>query len=840
MQHLKWLSACLLMFHMNQVSGESRPLLPPTLNIISPLARSVANPDIGVKASCSSDSGSCQLNLIIINNSNSIPAGSFTDSCNTTLDLSAYPGSPNLLLEVQAIDSRNQVTVKEIPLYVETSPYLSVVFTADNQIADFLDNRVFVVNDSLPRIVNINNGVVSSIPVGYVPNSDIHLTPQGAVFGVNLPVPAGSKTLLDWNNGSLDSLGIYNGLVTSGNYCIWYAGNLILRNLATQTNQALPNSASNVNNDVTDSGEVVYAKAFNTNIDSIARYQNGNTTIIGDNSSFKSNFAPLTDGKHVVYQQHVPGSNSGPGIYLFDGNTNSLLSDLSSLTGTPAVPQTYYQVNNGYVAYKKLDGNGVLQNWIRDTAGNNTQVTSYSFATTLDLLNPRGDLLLFYPAVYPQPVYRNLYSKSTGMLQISTGLGKSYYQDSTWYISIGRTLFRVNPNISPDKADSFSFAVKPDSVYAFSTGSFSTHFEGSGSLMSVQFIRTPMHGQLKVNGAIVSANQAISRLSLQNLVYMPNTGFIGTDTMTWTGSNGVMSSSDSALLLARVDTLAPPAGPVISGLASAYCSNGGTVIAGIGNFPDTADGTLVTAMLDSVVVGIGSGASCSFALSNLTAGAHVFCVVYSNAAGSSSASQRFNVITAVTPAVRLSSPATSISGASGALLLTAMPVSGSGSSPLYTFALDRNFTNKLLGPGPADSIAIDTAELAIGANMIYVQMRTSDSCYTTSGATDSIGITRLASAVDTTSQRADTASLLAGVSPNPFVDQLTIAGLLTRDAYTISLLNNSGLEIRRTRIAGVGQTLFITGRMPAGIYMVRIYDETTGRVVKMIKVLNFD
>ncbi len=840
MQYLKWLSACLLIFHMNRVTGDSRPLLPPTLNIISPLAGSVANPDIGVKASCSSDSGSCQLNLIIINNANPIPAGSFTDSCNTTLDLSAYLGSNNLLLEVQAIDSRNQVTVKEIPLYVETSPYLSVVFTADNQIADFLGNRVFVVNDSLPRIVNINNGLVTSIPMGYVPNSDIHLTPQGAVFGVNLPVPVGSKTLLDWNNGSLDSLGIYNGLVTSGNYCIWYAGNLMLRNLATQTNLPLPSSASNVNNDVTDSGVVVYSKGLNTSVDSIVRYQNGNTTIIVDNSSSKSSFAPLTDGKLVVYQQHIPGSNSGPGIYLFDGNTNSLLSDLSSLTGNPAVPQTYYQVNNGYVAYRKLDANGVLQNWIRDTAGNNTQVTSYSFTTTLDLLNPRGDLLFFYPARYPQPPYRELYNKSTGMLQISTGLGKSYYQDSTWYISIGRTLFKVNLNITPDKADSFSFAVKPDSVYAFSTGSFSTHFEGNGSLMSVQFIRTPGHGQLKINGAIVSANQTIPRLSLQNLVYIPNTGFIGIDTMTWTGSNGVMSSSDSALLLARVDTVVPPTVPVITGLASAYCSNGGMVTVGIGNFPDTSNGTSVTAMLDSVVLGIGSGASCSFALSNLTAGGHVFCVVYSNTAGSSRASQSFNVITAVTPVVRLSSPAASISRASGALLLTAMPVSGSGSSPLYTFALDRNFTNKLLGPGPADSIAIDTAELAIGSNTVYVLMRTSDSCYTTSGATDSMEITRFAPAVDTTTQGADTTSPLAGVHPNPFVDQLTVAGLLSKDTYTISLLSNSGLEIRRTRVWGVGQALLITGRMPTGIYLVRVYDETTGKVARMVKVLKLD
>ena len=119
-------------------------------------------------------------------------------------------------------------------------------------------------------------------------------------------------------------------------------------------------------------------------------------------------------------------------------------------------------------------------------------------------------------------------------------------------------------------------------------------------------------------------------------------------------------------------------------------------------------------------------------------------------------------------------------------------------------------------------------------------MQTSDSCYTISGAMDSMEITRFAPAIDATSQGADTASLLAGVHPNPFVDQLTIAGLLNKDTYTISLLSNSGLEIRRIRVWGVGQALLITGRMPTGIYLVRVYDETIGRVVKMIKVLKLD
>ncbi|GGB25826.1 T9SS type A sorting domain-containing protein [Puia dinghuensis] len=718
---------------------------PPTVTVDSPAAYTVARPTIGIRARCHSDSGSCTLTVgLVLGASPSTTLGTYTDSVNTTYDLSSYYGQTQMKLTVQATDRRGQAVSSWKPVFIETSPYLSVVFNAPTQIADFSGSRLLVTPSSgSPAIVNMTNDSVTAIP--NAPGVDARLTSQGAVLGTG--GAGGNPQLYDWNNGKLDTLGPYNGLVVAGNYGIWSAQNLMLRNFAIQTNQALPNAASNVNNDVTDSGVVVYTKAFNTNIDSVVRYYNGTTTIIGDNSNFTSNFAPLTDGKYVVYEKNTPGSSKGPGVYVYDGNTNYLVSDFSSQIGTVAVPQTYYQVNNGYVAYEKLDNNMKLQSWIRDPAGNNTEVTFFSNSSMLDLLNPRGDLLFFPPPTLvglTQFNYRDLYQKGAGFLPVCYNQGKSYYQDSTWYIAIGRTLFRLNVVLTPNKSDSFSVNVKPDSLYGFSTNSFASHFEGSGTLMSVVFTRVPAHGTLKVNGVQVTVNGSVARSALQNLVYTPSTGFKGVDTVYWVGSNGYTSSVDTALLRLNVATVPPPAQPTISGLHAAYCSNGGTAVLTMTNFPDTSAGTVVTDSLDNQPLTIGANASCSITLAGLSAGAHAVKVTYTNVSGSSSVSQSFTVVAALTPVVSVSSDATTISGGTASVTVRASNVSGGGSSPQYTFALNRNFVPVLYGPGAADTVIIDTASLSIGVNMIYVRMQTSDSCYTSQTATDSIVITRTA------------------------------------------------------------------------------------------------
>jgi hypothetical protein len=820
---------------------------PPTAILDSPMAYFVAQPNAHVRAHCHSDSGHCTLAVHLIKGASPMTLGTYTDSCDMIYDLSAYVGQDQMDLSVQATDRRGQTSPQTMysPIFVETSPYLSVVYNAPSQIADFSGNRLLTLNNSnSPQIVDMTTGSVTPIPVSYgINGSDVHLTSTGAVLGANPAVPVGSHVLFDWNNGLLDSLGSYNGLSAVGNYATW--NGTMLRNLATQNNVTLPNSVDGSVAVVADSGIVAYTYS-GTSGQTVALYQNGNVTVIGDNANSTVNFYPQTDGKYVVYQKHqTPGVN-GPGVYLYDGNTNTLLSDFSSQAGTVSEPITYYQVNGGNVAYEKLDNNGKLQSWIRDTAGTNTQISTYSNSSTLDRLNYRGDLLFFPPPVVDANfIYhfnRNLYRKGLGIQQVCSYLGTTYVQDSTWYIAIGRTLFRLNLALTPSKTDGFSAYMKTDSAYAFSTSSFSSHFEGSGTLMSVVFTRLPAHGTLKVSGTSVIVNNSVARTALQNLVYTPATGYTGVDTLYWVGSNGYTISLDTGMVLLNVGITPPPAQPAqptIAGLDSVYCSKAGTAAFTMTNFPDTSGGkTVVTDSLDGAPLAIGTNASCSFALS---VGTHTMKVTYSNAGGSSSLSQSFRVVAASTPVVGLGASYTTIPNTDSSVTVMASGVSGGGSHPLFTFGLNRSFTPALYGPGVADSVIIDTASLAIGANIVYVRMQTSDSCYTSLNAMDSIVITRTAPPpgdTGTTAGGSGNASTVLSpvVGPNPFRDALTVYGLQSSDTYTISLMNANGKEVARTIVTGVTKTQFITGAVTTGVYMMRIYDGTTGKA-SLVRVL---
>jgi hypothetical protein len=422
--------------------------------------------------------------------------------------------------------------------------------------------------------------------------------------------------------------------------------------------------------------------------------------------------------------------------------------------------------------------------------------------------------------------------------------------DSAWYVVIGRTVFRLNVAVTPNKSDNFTVNVKPDSLYGFSAGTFDAHFEGSGFPTSIVLTRLPAHGTLAVKGVPVIANTPVPRASLQNLVYTPVTGFTGIDTVNWLGSTDYTISIDTGLLMLNFNTVvAPPVQPVITGLSAAYCSNGGSAVFTMTNFPDTTGGaTVVTDTLDNGPLTPGAGASCSIALSGMSAGVHRVKVTYANAGGSSSLLQAFTIVAASTPAVGVSASSTTIPNTAASVVVSANAVSGGGSAPVYTFALNRGFVPVLSGPGAADSVVIDTAALSVGTNTVYVRMQTSDSCYTAQSVTDSIVITRVAplspplpppGGGDTTGTGTgnDSVSATTGVAPNPFRDQLVVTGLQSSESYTISLLNSNGMVVLRSRVSGVSHTMLTPGTVMTGLYMVQVYDETKGRVIRLTRVL---
>jgi len=856
---------------------------PPTLTIDSPAQYTVATPDLHSRVHCHSDSGACTISVVLQTNvGNNVPLGTYTDSADVRYDLSAYEGlngggTNSMNLIVSAVDRKGiGVNAPFVHVYVETSPYLTPVFTANAKIYDLSGTKVFAMQDgvlSLPRITDFTNGSVTNIPfTGYVNYESPHLTSHGAAFLANSAsdVAGAAQNVFEWHDGSLDSLGrqtSVSSFVPAGDYATYLnaAGTTILRNLATQTDKSIgiPNGQSGTLS-VSSTGVVAYPTTGSKSgeiIWNLFDFATGSSTVLVDDSSGKAIYWPMTDGRHVVYDRQYVDVINGNYAYniIFGGNGNyfdTLATYDAAYPASAPVPMhpTYFILNNGYTAYQAPNSQNLYQVWLRDTTGKKSQVTFGGSGTgsSLEYLNPKGELTYFASGQVTGPNQRTpggrtFYSPAGGSLLVGGNQGQAYYTDSSWYVVIGRTVFRLNASITPNRSDNFTVNVKPDSLYGFTAGTFDAHFEGSGYPTKIVFTKLPVHGTLAANGAAVLANTPVSRASLQSLFYTPVTGFTGVDTVKWFGATDFTTSTDTALLLLNVSNVVPPpAQPVISGLVSTYCSNGGTAVFMMTNFPDTAAGaTVVTDTLDGSPLVIGAGASCAITLSGLSAGVHTVKVTYTNADGSSNLVTTFMVVTASTPAVQLSASYATVPAGVASVLVRANAVSGGGTSPQYTFALNNNFAPVLLGPGATDSVVIDTAALKPGANTVYVRLQTSDSCYTVLNATDSILITRT---VDTANSGGntggngtpnDTASSTLTVGPNPFRDQLAVNGLDASHTHTILLLNGNGMEILRTQVSGVNHTMLYPGVLPQGIYLMRVYDETWGKMIRQVKLMSF-
>ncbi|HVS98340.1 MAG TPA: hypothetical protein VHE54_17730, partial [Puia sp.] len=722
-------------------------------------------------------------------------------------------------------------------------------------------------NGSQPEIVDITNGSATNIPfTGFVAYGG-HLNSHGAVFAgtsLNENFPGGWQNFFEWHDGSLDSLGRLADPVTNvfaGDYgtCTPFTPALLTyRNFATQTSQIVPTVSGLTAVSISPSGSVLGYGTAGPRTNEIAwhvySFATESARVVVDDSSGTAYGEMLTDGVHVVYARVNAATNYSSIILGSSGNVFDTLSvfppSVSGYYVTPTTLNGFFRINNGFTAYLNPGSQGVYQVWIRDSTGKKTQLTffgtNYAGNAKVENLNGIGELTYLAPGLSGLPSQstipnRAIYIPAAGSVRIGAIHGRSYYTDSTWYVVVGRTVFRVNLAITPNKSDNFTVNVKPDSLYGFTTGSFAAHFEGSGLLSKVTFTKVPAHGKLALNGNVlfVPGNNSVLRASLQNLVYTPTVGFRGVDTVYWYGSGDFTSSTDTGMLLLNVNVISPPPSqPAISGLVAKYCSNGGNALFTMTNFPDTTGGAVkVTDSLDDQPLAIGSGASCSITLSGLSAGAHTVKITYTNTGGSTSLVQSFTVVAASTPTVGLSASYTTIPDTAAAVVVRADAVSGGGTLPQYTFALNRYFSPALYGPGTADSVAIDTATLAIGANTVYVRMQTSDSCYTAQYVIDSIVITRT---VDTTGQGGNggnDSTATTAVGPNPFSDQLNILGLVPSHVHTIQLLNGNGMEMVRVRVTGVNKTTIFAGTVPRGVYLMRIYDETAGKMIRRVKLL---
>ncbi|WKN43072.1 tandem-95 repeat protein [Tunicatimonas pelagia] len=120
-------------------------------------------------------------------------------------------------------------------------------------------------------------------------------------------------------------------------------------------------------------------------------------------------------------------------------------------------------------------------------------------------------------------------------------------------------------------APSVSDVSKPaaqDKETAFTADDFSDQFSDvdNNTLSKIQVMSLPANGKLQLNGVDVALNDEIAVADLGNLVFVPDSGFTGTTSFGWNGSDGTVYAATPAQVNI---TVSPQQVPVVSDVQKA-------------------------------------------------------------------------------------------------------------------------------------------------------------------------------------------------------------------------------------------------------------------------------
>jgi hypothetical protein len=184
-----------------------------------------------------------------------------------------------------------------------------------------------------------------------------------------------------------------------------------------------------------------------------------------------------------------------------------------------------------------------------------------------------------------------------------------------------------------------------------------------------------------------------------------------------------------------------------------------------------------------------------------------------------------------TPDVNLASNITTIVNLAIQVELTASNAAGGGSSPLYTFAKNRAFSDILQAESINNKVSINPSTLAVGTNWLYVRMKTSSNCFNTQFNIDSIMLER---STVTGITDPDNPNQLITAFPNPYRDHVLIRGLKPLKIYVVSLSTMDGRKISSQQVTGEANTRVSLPAAPKGKYLLQIIDKRKGRFIGTI------
>lgn len=259
--------------------------------------------------------------------------------------------------------------------------------------------------------------------------------------------------------------------------------------------------------------------------------------------------------------------------------------------------------------------------------------------------------------------------------------------------------------------------------------------------------------------------------------------------------------------------------PVVDSILATYCGNSGIKKGKILNLPSNASGISVTAKLDATTLSIAADSTISFDLTGLS-GPHSINVTFSNGIDSKSTSDNFTVMAAVTPDVNIASNITSVIDATP-ITLTASNAAGGGSTPLYEFAIDRNFISIQQAESPVNTLDIFPGALVAGDNWFYVRMTTSTSCYTSLYAIDSIKLTKILAPAQPaltglTATYCSNAGMQKGKITNLPLNGIGITVQVKLDANTLTVEADSSFNVDPGTLAAGPHNINITYTNLAG------------------------
>ncbi|HYF29923.1 MAG TPA: T9SS type A sorting domain-containing protein [Chitinophagaceae bacterium] len=524
----------------------------PVFTLDSILHGSLARPLIRVKGSATDNMDSVQLTVLVNNAAGTYTVGTFYNSVDTVIDLSQDEGR-SVFVRVVARDKVNLTNTHSGEVFVESSPYLEEIFSSTSMIADFNYNKVFTGDDTSPgnlRLIDITTNATENIPYsGGITTSGQFLTmkrhiitPQGVLFPQH-----------EWNNGMLYQLP-YTVFGSQGNFALLYANDsLYIRDLTTRENTFITKSNQFRGGDVGANGVAFYGVARGV-LQNLEKWENNSISVLLSNHADTSKMWPRTDGQYVAYSKLI--SPNTVRIAMHDGTSEIELSDLGNVP--PDQSQNRFRVKNKFVAYIKTMPGGVDQVWLRDSTGANIQLTFFGNDSEFEELGENGDVTFLRPAPVTD---RRWHSTKTGVLQeIGGGLGIPVFRDTAWYFAIGRKLLKLNLNIPSNSISSFQEIVAPNTTFAFNSNDFASNFYGPGNLVYVKITRAPAHGMLRntSTGQFLSLNSVVARNQLNTLVYIPDNGYIGRDTIGWDASNSIDYTGTTAFITMNVGTAPLP------------------------------------------------------------------------------------------------------------------------------------------------------------------------------------------------------------------------------------------------------------------------------------------